>query len=102
MVLDSTRNPESVTYHDPCNLARSSGITEEPRFLLNKACSDSREMYPNRADSFCCSGQNAVEAQLPLERVAGMFRPGAGEAVTAGPFLAATAAGASLEGSLRD
>jgi Fe-S oxidoreductase len=62
MVLDSTRNPEPVTYHDPCNLARSSGITEEPRFLLNKACSDFREMYPNRADSFCCTGGGGAMA----------------------------------------
>jgi Fe-S oxidoreductase len=54
--LDSSRNPKPVTYHDPCNLARSSGITEEPRFLLRRACTDVREMTPNREESFCCSG----------------------------------------------
>ncbi len=54
--LDPTRNPAPVTYHDPCNLGRSSGITEEPRELLKAACQDYREMYPNRADNFCCTG----------------------------------------------
>jgi Fe-S oxidoreductase/CheY-like chemotaxis protein len=56
IVLDPEANREPVTYHDPCNLSRSSGITEEPRFLLKRSCLDFREMYPNRADSFCCSG----------------------------------------------
>ncbi|NOZ84724.1 MAG: response regulator [Deltaproteobacteria bacterium] len=56
IVLDRTRNKEPVTYHDPCNLSRSAGITEEPRFLLKRSCMDFREMYPNRQDSFCCTG----------------------------------------------
>jgi Fe-S oxidoreductase/CheY-like chemotaxis protein len=56
IVLDPSKNPDPVTYHDPCNLSRSSGITEEPRWLLKRACREFREMYPNRADSFCCSG----------------------------------------------
>jgi Fe-S oxidoreductase/CheY-like chemotaxis protein len=54
--LDPTRNAEPVTYHDPCNYARSGGITEEPRFLLKKSVMDFREMHPNRADNWCCSG----------------------------------------------
>ncbi|MEW6202323.1 MAG: response regulator [bacterium] len=54
--LDSSVNTIPVTYHDPCNLGRSSGITEEPRFLLKNAVMDFREMYPNRADNWCCSG----------------------------------------------
>jgi Fe-S oxidoreductase/CheY-like chemotaxis protein len=56
IVLDPSRNPKPVTYHDPCNLARSGGITEEPRFLLKHACLDFREMTPNRQENFCCSG----------------------------------------------
>lgn len=54
--LDPTANPRSVTYHDPCNLSRSAGITEEPRFLLKRACLDFREMTPNRQESYCCTG----------------------------------------------
>jgi CheY-like chemotaxis protein len=56
IILDPRKNPHPVTYHDPCNLSRSSGITEEPRFCLKRACMDFREMTPNRSDSFCCTG----------------------------------------------
>ncbi len=56
IVLDPAKNPDPVTYHDPCNLSRSCGVTEEPRFLLKRSCMDFREMTPNRQDSFCCTG----------------------------------------------
>ncbi|MEE8415906.1 MAG: response regulator [Desulfobacterales bacterium] len=56
IILDPSRNPHPVTYHDPCNLSRSCGMTEEPRFSLKRACLDFREMTPNRADSYCCTG----------------------------------------------
>ncbi|MFZ0890027.1 MAG: response regulator [Candidatus Binataceae bacterium] len=54
--VDKRKNSEPVTYHDSCNLARSCGVTEEPRELLNLVCEDFREMYPNRAENFCCTG----------------------------------------------
>ena len=54
--VDKSRNSELVTYHDSCNNARSCGMTEEPRELLNLVCTDFREMYPNRAENFCCTG----------------------------------------------
>jgi CheY-like chemotaxis protein len=48
--------PESVTYHDSCNNARSCGMTEEPRELPNLLCGDFREMHPKRAENSCCTG----------------------------------------------
>lgn len=54
--LDKSLNPYKVTYHDPCNLGRSGGIREEPRYLLKQSVSSFQEMYPNRADNFCCTG----------------------------------------------
>jgi Fe-S oxidoreductase len=54
--VDRSRNPEPVTYHDSCNLARSCGLTEEPRELLRLVATDFREMHPNRAENFCCTG----------------------------------------------
>jgi CheY-like chemotaxis protein len=54
--VDKTRKSEPVTYHDSCNNARSCGMTEEPRELLNLVATDFREMYPNRAENFCCTG----------------------------------------------
>ena len=54
--VDKTKNQQPVTYHDSCNLARSCGITEEPRELHNLVCGDFREMHPNRSENFCCTG----------------------------------------------
>ena len=54
--VDKTRNTEPVTFHDSCNNARSCGLLEEPRELLNLVVTEFREMYPNRAENFCCTG----------------------------------------------
>jgi Fe-S oxidoreductase len=54
--VDKTRNTQAVTFHDSCNNARSCGLFEEPRELLNLVCTDFREMYPNRAENYCCTG----------------------------------------------
>ncbi len=54
--VDKSKNPAPVTYHDSCNFARSCGMTEEPRELLNLVCEDFREMTPNRAENYCCTG----------------------------------------------
>ncbi len=54
--VDKTRNTIPVTFHDSCNNARSCGLFEEPRELLNLVCTDFREMYPNRAENYCCTG----------------------------------------------
>jgi len=54
--VDKTKNSDPVTYHDSCNSARSCGLFEEPRELLNLVCTDFREMYPNRAENYCCTG----------------------------------------------
>lgn len=54
--VDPKKNPGIYTYHDSCNLARSCGITEEPRELLNICVEDFREMTPNRQENYCCTG----------------------------------------------
>lgn len=54
--VDKTRNAVPVTFHDSCNNARSCGLFEEPRELLNLVCMDFREMYPNRSENYCCTG----------------------------------------------
>ncbi len=54
--VDKTKNQDSVTYHDSCNFARSCGMTEEPREVLGLVCTDFREMVPNRAENYCCTG----------------------------------------------
>jgi len=54
--LDRSRNPEPVTYHDPCNIARNGGVIGEPRRLLNASVGEFREMTPNRERNWCCGG----------------------------------------------
>ncbi len=56
ITVDKSRNPVTVTFHDSCNNARSCGLTEEPRELLNYVVESFQEMYPNRAENFCCTG----------------------------------------------
>jgi len=54
--VDKSRNSKPVTFHDSCNNARSCGLFEEPRELLQLVCEDFREMYPNRSENYCCTG----------------------------------------------
>ena len=54
--VDKSKNTTPITFHDSCNNARSCGLFEEPRELLNMVVSDFREMYPNRAENYCCTG----------------------------------------------
>lgn len=54
--VDPRKNDISATFHDSCNNARSCGMFEEPRELLQMVVTDFREMYPNRAENFCCTG----------------------------------------------
>jgi Fe-S oxidoreductase len=54
--VDPSRNPEPVTFHDSCNIARSGDLVEEPRWVLGRVCADFREMHPSRRENFCCTG----------------------------------------------
>jgi len=47
---------ERVTYHDPCNIARSGWILEQPREILRAICKDFVDMHPNRKENYCCGG----------------------------------------------
>jgi Fe-S oxidoreductase len=51
-----------ITYHDPCQSARNSGVIEEPRYVLNQLTSNFIEMYPNRAYNWCCGGGGGLVA----------------------------------------
>ncbi len=66
--LDPDRNPKPVTYHDPCNFARSAGIVEEPRALLRACVREFREMTPNREFNWCCGGGGGLAALDGPER----------------------------------
>ena len=60
---------QSVTYHDPCNLARAGGLTEEPREILRAVVSDFREMPANtiRQYTFCCGAGGGLLADEMMD-----------------------------------
>lgn len=45
-----------VTYHDPCNIARSGWLVKQPRRILRSFVKDFVEMQPHGADTYCCGG----------------------------------------------
>jgi Fe-S oxidoreductase len=60
--FDKSKNPDPVTYHDPCNFGRSCNIVDEPREILKATCMEFREMYPNRGENWCCGGGGGLSA----------------------------------------
>jgi heterodisulfide reductase subunit D len=56
----------TVTYHDPCDLGRNSGVFEEPRQVLQSIPGLKLvEMACNRQLSMCCGGGGNVEMVNP-------------------------------------
>ena len=56
----------AVTYHDPCDLGKRSGIYDEPRYILGSIPGvELREMASIRQNSLCCGGGGNVEAVSP-------------------------------------
>ncbi len=53
---------KSVTSHDPCQISRRGGATEEARFLLSDFAQDFREMAPTGNANWCCGGGGGVAA----------------------------------------
>ena len=55
-----------VTYHDPCDLGKRSGIYDEPRYVLEHIPGiELREMSGHHQNSLCCGGGGNVEAYSP-------------------------------------
>ncbi len=53
---------ESITYHDPCQISRRGGATEDARYLLEDFAQDFREMTPTGNANWCCGGGGGVQA----------------------------------------
>jgi Fe-S oxidoreductase len=45
-----------VTYHDPCNIARTGWVIEQPREILRHIAKDFVEMTPKGRQNYCCGG----------------------------------------------
>ena len=51
------KTDKRITYHDPCDLGRLSGIYEEPRSLIKKFAPNFVEMENSRELSACCGSR---------------------------------------------
>jgi heterodisulfide reductase subunit D len=55
--------PMTVTYHDPCDLGRKSGVYDAPRRILRRIPGVTLvEMQENRDSSHCCGGGGNLES----------------------------------------
>jgi Fe-S oxidoreductase len=59
-----------LTYHDPCDLGRHSGIYEEPREIIKKLSPHFIEMAHQRVDSLCCGAGGGMRGAYPANSIA--------------------------------
>ena len=60
--LDKSKFNDSVTYHDPCQIARNGGVIDAPRYILQHLTDDFREMSPDPKYNWCCGGGGGLVA----------------------------------------
>ncbi|KLU60638.1 anaerobic glycerol-3-phosphate dehydrogenase subunit C [Peptococcaceae bacterium CEB3] len=78
---------ETVTYHDPCDLGRNSGVYEDPRVILQAIPGlDYVEMFHNRELADCCGGGGNLQ----------MVDSGLSQAIAGRRVRAAVETGASI------
>lgn len=56
-----------LTLHDPCQIVRRGGLMDEPRRLMDDACSDFVEMPGAGLANLCCGGGGGVSANERAE-----------------------------------
>lgn len=60
--LDKTRFNQSITYHDPCQIARNGGVIDEPRYILKHLTDNYIEMSDDPRYNWCCGGGGGLVA----------------------------------------
>lgn len=91
--ISTGRLETKVTYHDPCDLGRNSGLYDEPRYILSKIQGlETVELENSREYCTCCgSGGDLLTSNQDMaltiagRKVAEIMATGAGTAVTACP-----------------
>jgi heterodisulfide reductase subunit D len=62
---DNQKEPQKITYHDPCHLGRQQGVYQLPRKILKKLGFEVVEMEATGKDSFCCGAGGGVNSNNP-------------------------------------
>jgi len=65
----SDKETTSLTYHDPCQIARKGGVIDEPRNLLSDLSTNFVEMKDNSAKNWCCGGGGGVSSNERANKV---------------------------------
>lgn len=60
--LDKSKFKGSITYHDPCQMARNGGVIDDPRYILAHLTDDFRDMSPGAVYNWCCGGGGGLVA----------------------------------------
>jgi Fe-S oxidoreductase len=60
--LDRSKLSGTVTYHDPCQIARNGGVIDEPRYILNHLTDKYRALTKNPVMNYCCGGGGGLVA----------------------------------------
>lgn len=60
--IGKSRSEGLVTYHDPCQIARNSGVIDEPRYILGHLTDNFVEMSPEPRMNWCCGGGGGLVA----------------------------------------
>ncbi|MFB6354790.1 MAG: (Fe-S)-binding protein [Halobacteriales archaeon] len=83
----------TVTYHDPCYLARGAGVIDAPRRLLEAAGVELTEMDEHGARTLCCGGgggnmwlESELDERFADRRATQADETGADELLTACPY----------------
>ncbi len=81
---------ERITYHDPCELSRLSGVIEEPRRVFAKLTKQFTELPGNKFNVVCCGGGGLYKA-VDLDRSFGIAGKRIGQAEEIGATTLMTA-----------
>ena len=60
--LDKSKLKGTVTYHDPCQIARNGGVMDEPRYILQQLTDNYRELTTEPRYNWCCGGGGGLVA----------------------------------------
>jgi Fe-S oxidoreductase len=60
--LDKGRYPETVVYHDPCQIARNGGVMDEARTILRHLTDNYTEISADPRYNWCCGGGGGLVA----------------------------------------
>ena len=64
-IKELLKNPQQITFHDPCHLGRHCGIYNEPRKLIMRAGYQLYEFDKKGPDAECCGAGGGVKANFP-------------------------------------